>query len=115
MTSLLWWFLALTKTFNRRKALVKNRERNHQMNIKLCLYGTSACHLCEQAEALLHALAENKALCWDTVDIADDERLMQRYGLKIPVLYELEAEAELCWPFTKADILHWLVPFGDTK
>ena len=81
--------------------------------MKLCLYGTSACHLCEQAEAMLQGLTENIMLSWDTIDIVDDEQLMQRYSLKIPVLHEPEAEAELCWPFTESDILHWLTQLSE--
>jgi hypothetical protein len=78
------------------------------MNMKLCLYSTSACHLCEQAESLLQGMAENIMLSWDTIDIVDDDQLMQRYGLKIPVLHKPEGEVDLCWPFTELDILHWL-------
>ena len=74
------------------------------MNMKLLLYGTSACHLCEQAEVLLQSLD----LSWDKIDIADDKQLMHSYELKIPVLYQPDTHAKLCWPFSGADILGWL-------
>ena len=71
------------------------------MNLILYLYGTSSCHLCEEAAALLQDLN----LCWSEVDIAEDEELLQSYGLKIPVLYRADNQTELCWPFSGNDIL----------
>ena len=76
--------------------------------MKLYLYSTSSCQLCEQAEAMLRSLGANARLSWDTIDIADDEQLIKRYELRIPVLYRPDTDAELCWPFSEADILGWL-------
>ncbi|NOQ64601.1 MAG: glutaredoxin family protein [Methyloprofundus sp.] len=73
---------------------------------KLLLLGTSACHLCEQAEALLKATA----ISYQKIDIAEEEQWQERYAIKIPVLFETESERELCWPFDSADIQAWLVP-----
>lgn len=70
----------------------------------LNLYGTSACHLCEQALAILEDVAAQVPLRWLEIDIAEDDQLMQRYGVKIPVL-QASTGAELCWPFGKADVL----------
>ncbi|HYG12948.1 MAG TPA: glutaredoxin family protein [Methylophilaceae bacterium] len=78
------------------------------MPIRLLLYGTSACHLCEQAAALLYAVARDNHLEWAEIDIADDERLLQRYGTVIPVLRCVDNGAELHWPFTAAEIRCWL-------
>ncbi|BCX81455.1 hypothetical protein MIT9_P1033 [Methylomarinovum caldicuralii] len=59
------------------------------------LYGTAACHLCEQAEALL-----KQAGCdFDTIDIAADAALTARYGVRIPVLADRTQDRELGWPF----------------
>lgn len=74
----------------------------------LRLYGTSACHLCEEATALLQSLACEMELHWSQIDIAAEDQLMQLYGIKIPVLKREDNGAELCWPFAKTDILHWL-------
>jgi hypothetical protein len=75
---------------------------NHGENLKMFyLYGTSSCHLCEEAGALL----QNLKLRWSEVDIAEDEDLMQQYGLKIPVLYRADNQTELCWPFSSSDVL----------
>lgn len=74
----------------------------------LRLYGTSACHLCEEATALLKNLACEMELQWSEIDIVDEAHLMQLYGIKIPVLKREDNDSELCWPFSKADILRWL-------
>jgi Glutaredoxin-like domain (DUF836) len=71
------------------------------VNFTLYLYGTSSCHLCEEAAALLQSLR----LDWSEVDITEDTQLMQRYGLKIPILYRTDNQTELCWPFSSNDIL----------
>ena len=64
----------------------------------LILYSTGACHLCEQALALTTPLLGDD---WELreVDIADDDGLMARYGLTIPVLRREDSGAELNWPF----------------
>jgi len=75
---------------------------NHDENLKmLYLYGTTPCHLCEEAGALL----QNLKLHWSEVDIAENGDLMQQYGLKIPVLYRADNQTELRWPFSSGDIL----------
>ena len=66
---------------------------------KLILLGTSACHLCEQAEDLLQQLD----VVYQKIDIADQEQWQARYAIKIPVLLT-ECQQELCWPFTIKDI-----------
>jgi len=68
------------------------------------LLGTSACHLCEQAEALLFALD----IQYQKIDIAEQEQWQARYAIKIPVLLESDSQKELCWPFTNLDISHFI-------
>ena len=64
------------------------------------LYSTSACHLCEQAAAMIAAWRENGlAPQVVEVDIAEDDILFERYGVRIPVLRRGDGE-ELGWPFT---------------
>ena len=68
------------------------------------LYGTAACHLCEQAEAMLVALRERGVTVeYEKVDIARSDELFQRYGLLIPVLQDPRG-GELLWPFDAADL-----------
>jgi hypothetical protein len=65
---------------------------------KLVLYGTSGCHLCD--------LAEQELLSWvaqgwqvELVDIAEDDQLLDRFSLTIPVLQHNASGRLLAWPF----------------
>ena len=49
----------------------------------LALYATSGCHLCEQAAALLRAAVDAP---FRLVEIAVDDDLLERYGVRIPVV-----------------------------
>lgn len=72
------------------------------------LYGTSACHLCELAEALLQqAQGAGLLAAFITVDISDSDELMSRYGLRIPVLKRRDG-AELGWPFGAPELAAFL-------
>lgn len=67
------------------------------------LYTTLGCHLCEQAHAmLLHLSANGWALEIDTVEIADDDDLIEKYGIRIPVLKT--GGQELGWPFSLEEL-----------
>ncbi len=75
----------------------------------LILYGTSACHLCELAEDLLRDLQSQRAdLQFEKIDIADDDQLMEFYGVRIPVLKRLRDGAELGWSFDDLALREWL-------
>ncbi len=78
------------------------------MTMNLNLYTTSHCHLCEQAESLLAALANDFDLQWSTIEIADDTRLLNLYEIKIPVLKRLDNNHEICWPFTLNEIMQFI-------
>ena len=76
------------------------------------LYGTSACHLCELAEALLQAhAAAGEPLRFDKVDISEDDALFDRYGLVIPVLRHPDGR-ELNWPFDAQQLDAFVAPQG---
>ncbi len=68
------------------------------------LYGTTGCHLCEEAEAILRRLGIAAAY----IDIADDGRLLEQYGVRIPVLKRMDNKAELGWPFDAAAVMRFL-------
>ena len=73
------------------------------------LYTTLGCHLCEQAKALVDPLITERGWQLQEVDIADDDHLMARYGVRIPVLAipntDIEdTDVELDWPFTADDV-----------
>jgi len=75
-----------------------------QSGRRLILYGTLGCHLCDQAAAVLATWMAAPALAIEQVDIADDESLFERYGVRIPVLTDPAAGWELDWPFTLDDV-----------
>lgn len=57
--------------------------------IQLRLYTTLGCHLCAQLEELLHALANDRVVL-ERIDIGDDDALVERYGVRIPVLVDAD-------------------------
>ena len=67
---------------------------------ELVLYTTVGCHLCEQA---LRRVTDAGGSCV-TVEIADDETLLARYGVRIPVLLRPDCGVELDWPFDAAAV-----------
>ncbi len=69
--------------------------------MRLILFGTSGCHLCEQAEDIVNACVPDGV---ETVDIAEQEQWQERYAVRIPVLYHPETKQELGWPFDLAGV-----------
>lgn len=67
--------------------------------MNVILYTTSGCHLCEQAAELLSQLHQERALTVEMIDIADDDNLIDRYGVRIPVVRASDKDEELGWPF----------------
>ncbi|OGS93038.1 MAG: glutaredoxin [Gallionellales bacterium GWA2_59_43] len=61
----------------------------------LVLYGTTYCHLCEEAEAVLKEVGVSAVY----IDIAEDDELIESYGTRIPVLRRRDNGMELGWPF----------------
>jgi hypothetical protein len=72
---------------------------------QLVLYTTSHCHLCEQALELLIILKEQYAINWITKEISDDDDLIEKYGIRIPVIQRIDNQSELNWPFSENDIV----------
>lgn len=77
---------------------------------RLTLYTTLGCHLCEQLEAELarwgHADIE-----LERVEIAVDEALIERYGVRIPVLRDVRG-SELERGFETERLIPWLKSRG---
>ncbi|HYE36297.1 glutaredoxin family protein [Methylocaldum sp.] len=69
--------------------------------IRLILYGTYGCHLCEDAEILLSEAVRTRHLQIpvEIVDIAENRELEDRYGVRIPVVLDPVSGVELGWPF----------------
>lgn len=84
--------------------------------MKLLLFGTQGCHLCEQAEVLLREFqSDNNNLTIKHIDIADHQEWFERYSLRIPVLLDSESDFELGWPFDLLDLgeyIHKLNSYG---
>jgi thioredoxin-like negative regulator of GroEL len=74
--------------------------------IQLTLFGTAGCHLCEEAEALLDEVLhqQGKSIDLVSVDIADHDEWMARYGIRIPFLLHANSGRELDWPFGVAEL-----------
>jgi hypothetical protein len=77
----------------------------------LILYGTSACHLCEVAEALIQERQQAVAFTYVKCDISESDELFARFGVRIPVLQRPDG-AELGWPFSALDLEHFLDTTG---
>ena len=67
---------------------------NEVMSSDVILYSTDGCHLCELAQAQLDELQ----VAYRVVDIIDDSELVERYGIRIPVVLN-QQQQELGWPF----------------
>lgn len=76
------------------------------------LYGTLGCHLCELAEEQLSALMAQlpQPVEIECIDIADSDALVERYGVRIPVLRRVADDAELGWPFEDTALRDFLRP-----
>ncbi len=73
------------------------------------LYTTLGCHLCEEATALLKRLQrEGRFFSIREIDIADCEKLVERYGVRIPVIGTDRSESEISWPFTQEELERFL-------
>ncbi len=71
------------------------------------LYTTDGCHLCEQALAMLNYHNEKiKGFSIQLVEISDSDSLIEKYGIKIPVL-AINAN-ELAWPFDLQELEDWI-------
>ena len=81
-------------------------------NKNVRLLTTSGCHLCEQAYDMTKYLLDNDSdvaekVTLELIDIADDDMLVEQYGIRIPVL--MYSSKELGWPFELEELRKWLV------
>ena len=53
---------------------------------ELTLYGKAGCHLCEEAREVVEAVAAERPLEVEEVDVSLDPGLNARYGERIPVI-----------------------------
>lgn len=88
---------------------------------KIILYSTVGCHLCELAKEQLYPILEKYSFSLSEIDIADhpnSEQLMQKYGVRIPVVqvgsdnHKLLSDGDIGWPFDTAMVVEWLKQEG---
>ncbi|MCE3252441.1 MAG: glutaredoxin family protein [Cellvibrio sp.] len=72
------------------------------------LYSTPGCHLCEMAREIVSPLLNNYSLRLEEVDIAESDELIERYGVRIPVLKSPQHIDELGWPFDSMQVDNFL-------
>lgn len=79
-----------------------------ELGDELRLYGTTACHLCEVAEALLEQhCTQVMQISYTKIDISESDELFHRYGIRIPVLRRADG-VELEWPFSAQQLALYL-------
>jgi hypothetical protein len=76
--------------------------------MELIFYTTSQCQLCELAEALLLNTPMPEPIPVEALDIAQSEKMVERYGTRIPVLHRSDTGEELDWPFTRDQLTNFL-------
>ena len=76
--------------------------------IKIQFYTTLGCHLCEDAELLLSAMEIKGIIKVQSIDIIDDDDLMERYRIRIPVIKKQDSAEELGWPFDSNSLSQFL-------
>lgn len=78
------------------------------MNKQFVFYHTDYCHLCELALALIRPYQEHLNLQVQPCDIANDDALLEQYGVRIPVLKHQASQSELAWPFDEQSLHAYL-------
>lgn len=74
----------------------------------ILLYSTPGCHLCEMAKDIISPLLDHYALYLEEIDIAESDELIERYGVRIPVLKFPDRADDLGWPFDATQIQSFL-------
>jgi glutaredoxin len=67
--------------------------------VKIYLYSTLGCHLCEQAKVVLWPLLLKYQFRLAEIDISTSDEMIESYGTRIPVLSAGDELSELNWPF----------------
>lgn len=70
--------------------------------------GTLGCHLCDVAASVIVPVVSPEHFEVYQVDIAENDQLMDKYATRIPVLVDVETQAELDWPFDAESLCQFL-------
>jgi hypothetical protein len=77
--------------------------------LKLILFGTSACHLCEMSQEIIaEVLQHDLQIQLELIDIAEQVQWQPQYAIRIPVLFHPQSQQELGWPFDKAAVVQFI-------
>ncbi len=68
------------------------------------MYTTLGCHLCDKAKDVLWPLLQQHQFRLIEIDIAEDDKLVDQYGIRIPVLATSNSSVELNWPFNAEQV-----------
>jgi glutaredoxin len=72
---------------------------------RLILYTKVDCPLCDEARDILQRVARAQPVVVEEVDIERDPELVERYGMRIPVVASPATGSETGWPFGAEDVL----------
>ena len=75
---------------------------------KLLLYSRVQCHLCEELLNELEPLLEASGASVRVIDIEGDPSLVDRYGLRIPVLASEDGQELSLYPLQAARVREYL-------
>ena len=75
--------------------------------MKLLLYSTLGCHLCEQALAMIEAILPAGTYV-EEIDIISSNELVELYGVRIPVVVRTDDLSEIGWPFNQQQFIQFL-------
>lgn len=72
------------------------------------LYTTLGCHLCDEAKHVAWPVLEHFNCRLVEVEIANDDELVEAYGIRIPVLKCSNLEGDIGWPFDQQQLADYL-------
>ncbi len=78
----------------------------------LILYQRDDCHLCDLALAVMAAA---RVPAFESVFIDGHDALEAAYGVRVPVLRDVDGGRELAWPFDATRLRGWLDAAGDGR
>jgi len=98
----------MTMQCNKNENSNQSASQNRALHIKL--FTTLGCHLCDDAKAMLVYVQEQDVINFSiiSVEISENETLMEKYGMRIPVLQHSITNKELGWPFDMEQLMFFL-------
>jgi hypothetical protein len=76
---------------------------------QILFYTTEGCHLCDEAGQMLEQVCRVfPGMNWTAVEITEDAVLVEKYGLRIPLIRVQGCSMELGWPFDQATLASFL-------